>query len=344
MPSPITTSGFQVTARPGIDYVDPRSMAPAYDKVIPSISQGLGTVGQFAQIMDEAKMSPLRRRLAQIQIQDAEARLALAPIEEQMAVARLQEAQQNAAVPHVLADTVELSGGERRLAPRNLDAGFGNIQFDESYTPRVRTTTGREIGAGGAVTPFSRTETLATAAQVEADAIKQNAAIKAQEALAAQRGREKAFESEAMIRGYQEALDAGDEETAAMYKKLLERKSMAPGILPTGTVYGRELEKTAARIGIPVERIAEIAENPLGASAISKLSQQQAIIKAGRSFIPPNLRLSASEQAVIDGVAATEAETPKGDQLARPKNKAEYDVLPSGTKYVGPDGKTRIKK
>lgn len=173
MPSPITTSGFQVTARPGIDYVDPRLMAPAYDKVIPSISQGLGTVGQFAQIMDEAKMSPLRRRLAQIQIQDAEARLSLAPIEEQMAVARLQEAQQNAAVPHVLADTVELSGGERRLAPRNLDAGFGNIQFDESYTPRVRTTTGREIGAGGVISPFEKRETLATAGQVGAEIAKQ---------------------------------------------------------------------------------------------------------------------------------------------------------------------------
>ena len=339
--SPITTSGFQVSARPGIDYVDPRLMAPAYDRIIPSVSQGLGAVGQLAQIIDDAQSRPIRRRLAQIQLQEAQNRLDLAPLEEQMAVARLQEAQQNAAVPHILTDTVDLSGGEKQLAPRNLDAGFGNIQFDESYAPRIRTTTGREIGAGGVVTPFTRTETLATAAQVEADAIKQAAAIKAQEALATQRGREKEFESQALIRGYQEAIDSGDEEQAAIYKKLIDRKAMAPGILPAGTISGRKLEEIAVRIGIPFDVIQNIADTPAGASAISKLNKQAILASQGKFPDVPWIRLTPDELAAVNAAKlggadtpAINASVPSFSTVAEAEAAAKAGKLKDGTKII----------
>ncbi len=298
MPSPVTTSGFGVSERLNPQYLDPRLLVADSQPIFSGIQNGMNTVGQFAQIYDQAQSAPIRRQLQQIQLDEAKARLSMLPLEQQLAQIRLAEAQQNAAIPQNIVEGVDIVGGDAELVPRNLDAGFGNIEFDERFTPRERVTRGTSVAAGGVRSPFEKRETLLTASQAAADAEKARAAIDATKALSAQRAAGKTYESEALIQGYQEAVDSGDVAGAKLYKSLLDRKSMAPGILPTGTVYGRELEKTAARIGIPVDQIAAIAETPEGASAISKLSQQQAIIKAGRSFIPPSLRLNAAEQEI----------------------------------------------
>jgi hypothetical protein len=83
MASPITTSGFAIQERLNPQYLDPRQLAPRYDAIIPALGQGLGVAGQFAQLYDEAQMRPIRQRLQQLQIQEAEGRAALRPLEQQ---------------------------------------------------------------------------------------------------------------------------------------------------------------------------------------------------------------------------------------------------------------------
>lgn len=83
MASPITTSGFSVQERLNPQYADPRLLTPRYDQIIPALSQGLGVAGQFSTMVDEARQRPLRDRLQQLQLQAAEQKASLAPLEAQ---------------------------------------------------------------------------------------------------------------------------------------------------------------------------------------------------------------------------------------------------------------------
>lgn len=355
MASPITTSGFQVQERPGINYLPASSFTPNYGSIMPAMSAGLGAYGQLQQIADEAQARPIRQKLQQIQLQEAQARLAQLPVEEQLRQIQLGEAQKDAAIPRQIAGDITF---EDVVNPADLPAldetgaRTGPIPMGDL----VKIQNLQRVGPGGVTTPDTIRTVVKTSAEREADAAKQAAALEATRALSDQRSKGKEFETTALIQGYQDALDSGDDQAAALYKSLLDRKSMAPGILPTGTVFGREVEKNAARIGITVEQASQLAATAIGASAMAKLAQQQAVIKSGRSFIPPSLRLTPAEQAAIDGVQgapaaapagrvapAVESLTPAGDILPRPQTKAERDKLPDGTKYIAPDGKTYIK-
>jgi hypothetical protein len=81
MASPITTQGFAVQERLQPQYADPRLLTPRYDQIIPAFSQGLGVAGQYSQMAEDARMRPSRERLQQLQIQAAEQRGALLPLE-----------------------------------------------------------------------------------------------------------------------------------------------------------------------------------------------------------------------------------------------------------------------
>jgi len=94
MASPITTSGFHVQAQPGMSYLPASAFVSNAGGIIPAISQGAGLVSQLAQISDEAQLAPLRRQLQQIQLQEAQNRLADAPLNRQLQLAQIAHATQ----------------------------------------------------------------------------------------------------------------------------------------------------------------------------------------------------------------------------------------------------------
>lgn len=133
MPSPISTSGFEVRAQPGINYPDPRLMAPAYGDIIPSVRQGLGLFGDIQQIQD----APMARRLK---------------------LAQIQEAEQNAAFPR------ELVTGSRYIGGAEMQSPYDIVATEEGQEPNVPKKiykdrsieeTGIRYGPGGPE-PFTR--------------------------------------------------------------------------------------------------------------------------------------------------------------------------------------------
>lgn len=182
-----TTSGFQVQERPRLDYMDPRLLTPKYSEMLPAFQQGLGVYSGLQQIADEAQARPTRQQLLQIQLQDAQNRLGLAPMERELKMAQISEAQQNAAFPRELVENVTISGGEKGAMINNPDAGFGNLQFTDVFTPKTETTTGRRF-IGDIQSPFTKTKTLKTSAELAIEDRKLEADIAAREALAGYRG------------------------------------------------------------------------------------------------------------------------------------------------------------
>ncbi len=307
----VNTGGFQVAERPRVDFADPRLLTPAYGNILPSVGQGLSLYDHLAQIGDSARIDPIKQKLLEIQLQDAQSRLGMAPLDQQLKLAQISEAQQNAAYPRRLLTGKELVGGD---ATPIYDDNSGEGVVGQTFAPLQTVETGKYIGPGGVETPFRETLTTKTAAQVRAESERASAVNEATKALADQRTKGKEFESEALINGYNEALqkaqDAGSDEEAAqyqaeakMYKDLIDRKALRPGYLPEGVVGGRELEKMAARVGIPLDRVQQVAASPYGARAISKLAAIQKYIGAGHSFIPKNMQLSPEEQAAVDGTS-----------------------------------------
>lgn len=337
----ITTQGHRISVLPQIQYLPPSALTPNLSGIIPAASQGVGLATQIQQIAAAAQERPIRQALQQIALQEAEARLAREPAARQLQQVQIAEAQQNAAVPQAVIENVDVIGGGKELVPVDPTASFENFQIKEDFAPRVRVTSGQNIGAGGVKTPYEKRETLATAAQIESEAAKQAASIEASKALATHRLAGKEFETEALINGYKEALAAGDEGTAGLYKSLIDRKAAMPGILGAGTIYGRKLESMAPGIGLTMNQAEALSTTPAGARVIAKLGEVQAKIKAGRYAV---LKLTPEEQAALDAVNSVEAPAVTIPGIARPKTKAERDALPANTQYIGPDGLTYTKR
>jgi hypothetical protein len=85
----INTSGFTVQAQPGLNYLPASQLVGNLGGIIPAASQGAAFVSQLAQIQDQAQEAPIRRQLQQIQMQEAQSRLASAPIDRQIRLAQL---------------------------------------------------------------------------------------------------------------------------------------------------------------------------------------------------------------------------------------------------------------
>lgn len=342
MASPVTTSGFQVQARPGIDYLDPRLMAPAYDRLLPAVGQGVAFGNNLYQIAENAQMRPIRKRLGEIQLAQAEQALEMAPLEQQRTLAQIAEMQQNAAVPIQITENIGLSGGD--MSRTGVGDTFEDFQITEELTPRVRTVSGYEIGPGGVRSPFQKTETLATAAQVRADAQKQAAAIEAQRALATQRSRGKEYEYTQLAELYSNALEDGDNEAAALYKSRIDKLTAKPGILPTGTAFQRRVEQLAADAGVTMAAASELAKTAEGMEALAKAAKS-----ARTPDMLPVVVTPAERQLLRNPTPTDPLETEIRDAL-RPKgpvtvrNKAERDALPIGTEFIGPDGRRYIRK
>ncbi len=309
----VNTSGFQVAERPRVDFADPRILAPAYGNILPAVGQGLALYGGLQQIADDAVARPTRQQLLQIQLADAQNRLGMAPLDRQLREVQIAEAQQNAAVPQRVLTGRDIIGGDVKDI---YDNNSGEFVTGQEFAPLQVVETGDYIGAGGVKTPFRQVSTTKPSSQVRAEAERASSLNEATRALARQRDAGKEFESEALIQGYNAALsaaaNAGTEEEAAdfnreaqMYKSLIDRKAMRPGYLPDGVTGGRELEKMAARVGIPLDRVGAVAASPFGARAIAKLAAIQKYVGTGHSFVPVAMRLSTEEQAAIDGGVAT---------------------------------------
>lgn len=167
MPSPIQTGGFQVQAQPGISYLDPRLFAGGLTEIIPNIGRGASMVGGLYDMQENAQLRPTRAALANIELQEAENRMAMAPLERKLASLRLGEAQQRAAIPSEIVESVDIIGGGKRLAPLNPSASFEDFTIMEEFAPKVKRTGGTRVAAGGALTPFMRDETLLTAEEIK---------------------------------------------------------------------------------------------------------------------------------------------------------------------------------
>lgn len=348
------TSGFQVQAQPRLDLMDPRLLTPNLSGLLPAASQGLGLYSQFQQIADESVARPTRRQLLEIQLQDAQNRLGMAPLDRDLRMAQIAEAQQNAATPRFVPGDIVMED-QTQVFPSALNE-FGNRTgpSDTIIGDLVEVQTGREIGAGGIVTPRTTRKTLKTAEQREADASKLAASIRATDALAGQRGRGREFESTALIEAYNGAIDAGDTELAQLYKSRIDKLNAPPGILAPGTAYGRRIEQLAADAGITLAAAQELVKTPAGAEALAQAAVANKA--AARSpFGAP--QLSADQRQLIRGgapvaapaapvfeetVTETLGPVPTGPVVVR--TKAERDALPVGTQYVGPDRQTYIKK
>jgi hypothetical protein len=302
MASPITTSGFGVNVMPGINYLDPRMMAPAYGSIIPAAAQGMGAAGDFFNMQENAQARPLRQQLAQIQLQEAQNRLAMAPLEQQLAALRLGEAQQRAAVPQFITENVDIVGGGRELRAADPNATFENFQITEEFTPRQRVTRGQEVLAGGVVRPGERRETLASAAQVAAEAEKQAADNAYRKALTVAKGEPKQFESTRLIELIDAATASGDAEAAQMYRARLDRINAQPGLLQPGVTAGRRLETIGTNAGFTTDEINALGETSDGINAMIKIGQKNALLAKGEILIPRDLDLTAQEQAAVRSV------------------------------------------
>lgn len=281
------TEGFRVSATPGINYIDPSRFDSGLRDVVGDVGRGREVVGRFAQLAEEAEMRPVRERMAQLKVEDA--------------VLALAEAQRNAAIPKRVVNLQQIVGGGQRdvlVDPEN--AKFGELEWRKEFTPRERVVTGTEFLPGGVARPFTSRETLATAEQVEAEAAKQAAAIRAQEALVASRERPKDFESIRLTELIQDAEEAGDTETANMYRARLNRINAAPGTLAAGTTYDRALEGQLAAAGIPPSELLRIAAAPGGLQALAKAANYaKAVARGGlgAAFTKP----TAAEEALLYG-------------------------------------------
>jgi hypothetical protein len=280
----VQTQGFHVGNMPQVQLADPRSLAPSYGSLIPAVNQGLATYGNLQQIADEAKARPVKQQMAQIQL------------------ARLAEIQQNAAVPQQIIEGIDITGGDVRKSIVDPGVPFEQIQITEDIAPRVKTITGIDIGPGGVKTPFTKRETLASGQQVKAEREKADLARRSTEALAASRERGKVYEYEVLAQREQEARGSGDDELADLLKARLTRLTATTGIgeFVTGA---RELEKMAARIGIPVEKAALIAASPEGARYIAKMdSIKKYVAASGSSYIPAHMKPTAQEEAAVQAI------------------------------------------
>ncbi len=231
----------------------------------------------------------------------------------------------------------------------------GNLTAPMPLADLVKVRNQTQVGANGVLTPRIVRETLKTGEQRVAEADKNAATLEATRALAQQRVTGKQYETQQLIEGYNTALDEGDEHTAALYKSLIDRKAAMPGILQDGTTFRRRMEQNAADAGVTLDQATELSKTPQGMAALTQLAiANKAAAKS--PFGAPTL--SADQRALINAAgtgAAAPAALPfqqRTEQILAPqtqaavtvRTKAEYDVLPSGSLYVGPDGVTKRKK
>lgn len=381
MASPINTGGFAVNVMPGINYPDPRLLTPAYGSLIPAARQGLGAVGDFAQIRENARMAPVRQELAQIQLQQAQADAARAPIKAEMD--RLQLAQLRQPIrtrlgseivrtPVTIGEDVEIPAGTE--IPTGFDVQTQDII--QVYDPVT----------GGFKTERVMQKPILTSEQIA----KNEAYVNSQNALANLRatGGAQSTALQRNIAAWEEAKAAGDVEKAALILQSIQKTqkpSKAEEIAQTwATVANLEASdnpsdiqladvlrnkllsatpsaytNVAARAGFSPAETRRLMNTAGGTSAMAKINSNLAnglkedyglteielaavdAARAGRD-VAEAIVDDADADALIDAAAGAPSYTAANP--ARPTNKAEYDALPSGSFYIAQDGVTLKQK
>lgn len=296
--SPITTGGFQVTARPGIEYLDPRLLTPQYGSIIPSISQGVGVANQFRQIQDEAKMRPIRAQLAQIQMQEAQDRMMQAPLQRRLKELQIQEAEQNAAIPRVLGGNVSIEEVPTSIYDMPALDDNGNRTGPVPMGDLVQITEEQLYGPGGIVTPRTVRKTVKTAAERVADEEKRQASIRATDALATSRTRGKEFESTALVDLYNNAVAEGDTEAAQLYKSRFDALNARKPTLTAEDFYDRRVAQLAADAGITYDNAMALARTPSGSEALATAAASN---KAASKSVFGGPKLTPEQQAMVRG-------------------------------------------
>lgn len=341
MASPINTGGFAVNVMPGINYPDPRLLTPAYGSLIPAARQGLGIVGDFAQIRENARMAPVRQELAQIQLQQAQADAARAPIKAEMD--RLQLAQLRQPVrtrigseivrtPVTIGEDVEIPAGTE--IPTGFDVQTQDII--QVYDPVT----------GGFKTERVGAKPIMTAEQIKdrealAEYREQLAALRAQQA------KDKA--------AYEAERAAADRIRAEAYRERMDRLNSNPALdhVDVKQADGRTVRQYFVR-GNPTQIVEEIDRGVLSSSIFLpggtvNISTPNAVSPGGTpalTDIAARFRTGqpAPVSATVETPVATETITYTAANPARPTNKADYDALPSGSFYIAQDGVTLKQK
>lgn len=319
----INTSGFQVQARPGIEYVDPRLMAPAYSNIIPAARSGF-------EFGESVRMAPLRQQLADIQLQEAENRLAMSPLEQQLAALRLGEMQQQAAIPEFVTEGVDIVGGDRRLAAVDINAPFESFEIAEDFAPKERVVRGQRVLAGGGVEPFERRETLATPADLRRQAASDKLAAQAEQRLAANQESLSAYRTAqaeiAALRAENDRIKAN----AAMQRAETLENNPSYGFVDVKRADG----KTYRQYFIKSDPTRIVHEVDRGEQSSSIFMPGGTVTVSGGGDALRNLA----------GKYGATGAAPASSGPVAVRTKAERDALPSGTEYIGPDGKKYIKR
>lgn len=346
--------GYALSVLPQIGQVDPRLFNTG-GQLLGGLNQGLGAYQSLQNISDQAQAEPIKRQLQQISLDEARARIAQAPLEQRLKLAQISEAEQNAALPRILPGDVTLEDQTVTYPSAFDENGERTGPADVVTGDLVKLQQEQLIGPGGVITPRTVRSTVKTAAQRDAEAALQAANVRAKDALSAKNTRGKEFEAQQLIESYNSALDDNDPELAALYRARIDRLNAMPGILQDGTTFRRRMEQNAADAGVTLTQATELSKTPQGMAALTQLAiankaaakspfgapvltaDQQALIQASAGGVAPGAALPFQQRA--EQILA-----PQTNSAVTVRTKAEYDVLPAGTKYIGPDGITKIKK
>jgi len=330
MASPITTSGFRSSVLPSVQYADPRLLAPRYGDIIPNIQSGVEAANRFYQLAENASMRPTRRRMAELALGEAEAEAQLAP-----AIRRRKAIEAGMPVTRQVGTAIEEV--PRVLEPL-IDPETGAVVLDATGQPMMQNTAGQgdimEMGVFEEIDPATG---AASTRRRPTRAVQTFEAGEREQSLAEARLRsgQREFERDALIRAKAAALDAGNTQLANEYERQLQRLAATPGVLPTGTVYQRTMEKQAADAGLPLELAAILSQTPEGADAMAALAAKRKADAAGRLF---TTGLNAEQQAAIDAArAGRQASAP----AARASTGAVTDAVAAAEAVLGGAGAPR---
>lgn len=317
-----TGGGYNLSVLPQIQQVDPRLFTTG-GQFIGGLNSGFGAYGALQNIGDEAAARPIKRQLANIQLADAQNRLELAPLEQQLRLAQISEAQQNAAFPRELVDAVEVTGG----SPSGAGAFVGDTgEFYEpkTFSPEVKTTSGKRY-VGGDITPFTKTETLATPEAVELRDTKERLLLA----------------SESRRLAEQESLAKYRQEKNNIARQVANNPDWARGQSGADsngnlvTVYFNK--KNGQQITVPTDLVPIQHE--------SESAQILGALLGGKTPAAPVTALAPDITAAIDAAVGTPVVTESVTvDLTKPISAAQAAKLAPGTAFIGLDGVRRTRK
>lgn len=321
MASPITTEGFRVQAQPGINYLDPRLLAPAYSDLVPAIGRGLGVGNQVIQIAEDARMRPYREQLAQLQVQNQQNELGMAPLMRDLRLAQIAEAQQNAATPRIIPGDTQIID-ETQFYPAALDEfGSPTGEGERVVGDLIQIQNQREVGPGGVITNRQVRGTIKTAAQRELDDRIAQANIDYRNTLA----------EAATLRAENDRIKAD----AARARAEAIQNNPSVGFVDVKKNDGKTYRQYFAKAD-PTRIIHEVDRGEIGGDIINfggLTVQPRSAAPVADTGIDPDIAALAGLGTALPAAGAVRVTT-----------KAERDALPVGTRYIGPDGREYTKK